>query len=224
MLPSPATVRWSSSAALIGIFGPAGVRQHGRVECVVERFGPKPGQQLVVSSAAGRDQVQRAEAPRIDEADATPVVGLQRHMLVQRRRGAVIGADQHTAGHAEMDQQARRRDRAASECISPACGSPRRARRSAAAPRPAGSAQRRSGRSMRARAITRPSSRACRPRITVSTSGSSGMAAGHGYTVSRMSDNPAATTVDFGYRQVAGRGRRSRWCARCSTAWRRATT
>ena len=45
--------------------------------------------------------------------------------------------------------------------------------------RPSGSGQRRSGRCAMARTMTRPSSRSRRPRITVSTSGSSGMGAGH---------------------------------------------
>ena len=45
--------------------------------------GPKPGQQAVRVLLRGLDQVDRAEAARIDKADAPAVVGLQLQVLVQ---------------------------------------------------------------------------------------------------------------------------------------------
>jgi ubiquinone/menaquinone biosynthesis methyltransferase len=56
--------------------------------------------------SAGCDQVERAEAAGVDEADSPAIVGLQHHMLVQAGGAGGRMVDQKAAGHAKMDQQA----------------------------------------------------------------------------------------------------------------------
>ena len=143
----------------------------------------------------GRDQVERAEPPGVDKADPPAIFGLQRQMLVQGE-GRI---DQHPAGHAEMDQHGHAGIKAHQQKLAPApeaqdLGAGQNSGNSG------GIGQRRSGRCRVAARITRPVSRPSRPRMTVSTSGSSGIAK-QGYKGSMQSDNPEQN-IDFGFTTV----------------------
>ncbi len=81
-----------------------GVREGGGRKGIVERFGAEAGDQAVGVLRRGRDEIERAEAAGIDEADEGAIVGFEGQVLV-RQRG---GIDRHPAGHAEMDQHRQR--------------------------------------------------------------------------------------------------------------------
>ena len=117
MLPSPATTRWSDSAALSEVFlASAGFRQHRAVERIAERLGPEQLDHRIARQRVARDQLHVAEAARIVEGDDRAVRHVEHHMIVRRELAArvmefagalLVAAVQHAerARHAEMHQQ-----------------------------------------------------------------------------------------------------------------------
>ena len=195
--------------------------QNGDRECVIQRFRSEPGQQpvLVFPIASPPDRPTRSGADRRSRPASrrpSPSPGARAEWC-RCGRPAPPPCARTCPGAAAPTT----RCPAASGCIWPRRRKPVTRAPVSVAARPGGKGQRRSGRRATARNSTRPSRRAWRPRITVSTSGSSGIR-GFRLYIRTMTDNPA-TTVDFGFRRWT-QPRRRDWCAPCSTAWRRATT
>ena len=83
-----------------GGFGREGVGEIASGEAGFERFGAELGEEPMLILARGFDQVERAEAAGIDEADGASSAGCERKMLVAL--GGLIDGD--AARHAEMDE------------------------------------------------------------------------------------------------------------------------
>ena len=93
MLPSPATIRWSSSAALIGVILPASsAARYLPSKPGFERLGPHAGEERVRDLLAAPHVIHQPEAARVVEAHDRAVVEGQHDMVVRarprhRRRG-----------------------------------------------------------------------------------------------------------------------------------------
>ena len=178
MLPTPTSVRWSSSAALIGVRLPLSrAASAGAVEGLVERLGAQALEQLVVGERRVGRQQHQAEAARIVEADLPALVGVEHDMVVASNGcSAALARRAGSCGPTCRDGRSGCcRRRAAAAGISRAgrwpgpCGL-RPAWRTWPATGPGGLVAAAATRTMR-----RPTSLGTRPRRTVSTSGSSGM-------------------------------------------------
>jgi hypothetical protein len=211
----PATIRWSSSAALIGVALPASAASSTGAEKGCQA-APGPCRRAAVGVLAS--VATRSSAPK-RRGSTKPTRSRHRSPASDahaRANGAsiIIRPDMPRWISTEMPVSSRIR------CICRGGETPARAPRSAAC----GEAGRERPAQIRpvqgAAPMTRPVSRASRPRITVSTSGSSGMVAKQAILGS-CSDNPRQPSDDRRFRlRTVPRGRKAQWCARCSTASR----
>ena len=104
MFPTPATILWFRSAALIGAVRPAiADRRRCHVHPGDERLGPRPSAEVLVQ-AARVDQPHRAEPALVGvqqqravvEGDPGPQVA---YVRIGRPRGAVMEPSGHTQVH-----------------------------------------------------------------------------------------------------------------------------
>ena len=194
MLPRPATTPWSSSAALIGVRLPASAAPStAGVKPSSSGSGPRPASSLWrPSSAVGTKSTQPKRRGSTKPIRVPSAVSITRcscasggPLWPRASENRPVGPIQGTRGPSIGRATSRPDMPRWINTLSPVSRRasmyfPRRRKPVTVAPvrrraRPSGKGQRRPSRVVSARAMRRPSSTAARPRITVSTSGSSGM-------------------------------------------------
>ena len=199
MLPSPATTRWSSSAALIGVALPARARDStAGVKASPSGSGPSPARRRCESSAAvgTRSTIPKRRGSQNPTRQPSSVsitrCSCRSGAAPRASEAAPCGPREETCG-APSCRATMRPDMPRWTSIESPVESrismyfARRRNPSTRAPvrriaRSGGKGQRSPARRVSARAMVRPVSTAERPRITVSTSGSSGISSPVGRT------------------------------------------
>ena len=105
MLPSPATLRWSSSAAFKGALEPSSALISALASNEGSSgSGPQIGEARIGRQRRRIDQIDDAEAARIGVADRRTIVGAELDMIVRTVLAGLL--DEHeTPRHAQMHEQ-----------------------------------------------------------------------------------------------------------------------